>query len=89
MISSTLDGSIDPWIIPAPSDIDSYRDQMPLSPVELAYQAMQTSYELSTAMVLTNSTNLTPITVLSKDLLNEVLPTDENIQEIMSLEEQP
>ena len=40
-------------------------------------------------MVSTKGKNLPPITVLSKDLLNEVLPTDEAIREIMSLEERP
>ena len=40
-------------------------------------------------MVSTAGTNLPPIIVLSKDLLNEVWPTDEAIREIMSLEEQP
>ena len=89
MISTTLYGSIDPWIIPAPSDIDSYGDQMLPSPAELAHQAIQITSEPSTAMVSTNGTNLPPITVLSKDLLNEVLPTDEAIREIMSLEERP
>ena len=71
MISTFSDGSINPWIISAPSDIDSYGDQMPLSPVELAYQAIQITSEPSTDMVLTTGTNLSPITVLSKDLLNE------------------
>ena len=85
MISTSSDGSIDPWIIPTPSDIDSYGDQMPLSPVELAYQAIQTASEPSTDMVSTTGTTLSPITVLSKDLLNEVWPTDEAIREIMSL----
>ena len=79
MISTTLDGSIDPWIIPAPSDIDSYGDQMPLSPAELAYQAIQIASKPSTAMVSTEGKNLPPIIVLSKDLLNEVWPTDEAI----------
>ena len=60
---------------------------MPLSPAELAYQAIQIAYEPSTAMVSIESTNIPPITVLSKDILNEVLPIDEVIREIMSLEE--
>ena len=85
MISTTLVGSIDPWILPAPSDIDSYEDQMWLSWAELAYQAFQITYEPSTAMVSTNGTNLPPITVLSKGLLDEFLPTDEAIREIMFL----
>ena len=79
MISTMLGGSIDPWIILAPSDIDSYGDQMTLSPAELAYQAIQTTSEPSTAMVSTEGTNLPPITVLSKDILNKVLPIDEAI----------
>ena len=87
MISTTFDGSIDPWILSVPSDIDSYGDQMPLSPAELAYQAIQITSEPSTVMVSTKGTNLPPITILSKDLLNEVLPIDESIREIMSLEE--
>ena len=62
---------------------------MPLSPAELAYQAIQITSKPSTAMVSTKGTNFPPITVLSKDLLNEVLPTDEAIREIMSLEERP
>jgi len=62
---------------------------MLLSPAESAYQAIQITSEPSTAMVSTEGTNLPPITVLSKDLLNEVLPTDEAIREIMSLEERP
>ena len=36
MKSTTFDGSIDPWILLAPSYIDSYGDQMSLSPAELA-----------------------------------------------------
>ena len=62
---------------------------MSLSSVELAYQAIQTTFEPSTDMVSTTGTTVSPITVLSKDLLNEVWPTDEAIREIMSLEERP
>ena len=31
----------DPWIIPSESEIDSFGDVMPLSPYEIAYEAMQ------------------------------------------------
>ena len=62
---------------------------MLLSAAELAYQAIQIASEPSTAMVSTKGTKLPPIIVLSKDLLNEILPTDEAIREIMSLEERP
>ena len=79
MISTFSDGSIDPWIIPTPSKIDSYGDQMPLSPAELAYKAIQIASEPSTNTVSTAGTNLPPITVLSKDLLNEVWPTNKVI----------
>ena len=62
---------------------------MPLSPAKLAYQAIQTASEPSIDMVSTTGTTLSPITVLSKDLLNEFWPTDEAIREIMSLKERP
>lgn len=60
---------------------------MPLSPAELAYQAIQITSEPSTTLVSTNGANLPPITVLFKYLLDEVLPSDEAIREVMSLEE--
>jgi hypothetical protein len=35
--------SFDPWIVPEPSDYLHYGNQMPLSPVESAYQAIQSA----------------------------------------------
>lgn len=37
MLSSIPHEQTDPWILPAPSDIDTYKEQMLLSPVEFAY----------------------------------------------------
>jgi hypothetical protein len=33
--------SCDPWIVPNPGDFLHYNDNMPLSPVEFSYQAIQ------------------------------------------------
>ena len=79
MISTISDGSIDLWILPKPSEIDSYGDQMPLSLADLAYKSIQSAFEPSISLVLTNGTTLSPTTVPSKDLLHEVLPTNEAI----------
>ena len=62
---------------------------MPLSLAKLAYQPIQLASEPSTALVLTNGTLLSPKKVPSKDLPDELLPLDEAIREIMSLEERP
>jgi hypothetical protein len=45
-----LPASHDPWIVPDPGDHLRFGDEMPLSPVESAYQAIQsgnTFYPLS------------------------------------------
>jgi hypothetical protein len=36
-------GSYDPWVIPTPNKYDNYNDRMPLSPVELAYEVIQST----------------------------------------------
>jgi len=41
MITSDTIAYDDPWIIPSKSEIDSFGDAMPLSPYEIAYQAVQ------------------------------------------------
>jgi len=40
MISSIPHEPPNPWILLASSDIDTYREQIPLSPAELAYEAI-------------------------------------------------
>jgi hypothetical protein len=89
MLSSIPHEQTDPWILPAPSDIDTYGEQMPLSPAELAYQAIQSASESPVTLVTANGTTAPPITAPSFDPLNQVLPMDEAIREIMSLEERP
>ena len=60
-----------------------------LSPAELAYQAIQSASESPVTLVTANSTISPPITSPSFDPLNQVLPKEESIREIMGLEEQP
>jgi len=78
-----------PCILSAPSDIDPYGEQMSLSPAELAHQAIQSASESLITLVMASSTTSPPITTTSFDLLNQVLPSNEAIREIMCLEEQP
>jgi hypothetical protein len=39
-VVSTSLGSYDPWVLPHPSEVDSYGATMPLSPVELSYSVI-------------------------------------------------
>jgi len=89
MISSIPHEPTNPWSLPAHSDIDSYGEQMPLSLAKLAYQSIQSASESLVTLVMTNGTTSSPITSPSNDLLNQVLPSNEIIQEIMSLDERP
>jgi hypothetical protein len=46
MISTTVretPASYDPWVVPSPGDYPHYSDKMPLSPVESAYQVIQSA----------------------------------------------
>ena len=40
MITSSTIPFADPWIVPLESELDSFNDMMPLSPFEIAYQAI-------------------------------------------------
>jgi len=62
----------DPWILPAPSDIDTYGEQMLLSPAELAYQAIQSASESPVTLVTANGTTAPSITAPFNPL-NQVL----------------
>jgi len=75
------------WILSAPSDIHSYGEQIPYSSVELAYQAIQSTSKSRVTLLTTNGTTFSPINSPSNNLFNQVLPSDEAIQEIMCLEE--
>jgi hypothetical protein len=55
MISTSIretPASSDPWIVPAPGDYLRYGDQMPLSPVESTYQAIQSKTLLLPLLVI-------------------------------------
>jgi len=87
MLSSIPHEHTNPWILLAPSDLDTYRDQMPLSPTELAYQAIQSASASLVTLVTTNSTTTLPINSPPFDLLDQVLPMNGAIREIMSFRE--
>jgi hypothetical protein len=70
--------SFDPWIIPAPGYYLRYGGQKPLSPVESAYQAIQ-SEKPSTPSLGDSSPNL----------FHVFFPTDEMIMSVMSMEDTP
>lgn len=60
---------------------------MSLSPSKLAYQAILSASDSFVALVTTKDTAYSPITDPSNNILDEVLPSDETIQEIISLVE--
>ena len=62
---------------------------MPLSLVELACKAIQIASKSLVTLVLAYRTTAPPINAPSFHPLNQFLPTDEAIREIMSLEERP
>jgi hypothetical protein len=64
--------SADPWIVPDPGDHVRFGDVMPLSPVESAYQAIQSA-------TLTTSS----FDELSPDPFRVIFPTDEMIMSVM------
>jgi hypothetical protein len=75
MISTSiheLRTSHDPWIVPDPRDYIHYCDEMPLSPVESAYQAIQ------------STTPSTPsLGELSPNPFRVIFPTDKMIMSVM------
>jgi hypothetical protein len=78
MISTSVHGtpaSYDPWMVPNPDDHLRYGDEIPLSPVESAYQTIQSA---------------TPsLGDLSPDPFRVIFPTDEMIMSVMSMEDTP
>jgi hypothetical protein len=70
--------SYNPWIIPSLEECPHYGDQMPLSPVELAYQAIQ-------------STSPSPHSPFDTypDPFHMIFHTDETMMEVMSMEDTP
>jgi hypothetical protein len=81
MISITIgetSESCDPWIEPRFDDYLCYDDQIPLSPVELAYQVIQSTIP-----------SHHPLLDTSSDPFHVVFHTDEMIMTIMSMEDTP
>ena len=92
MISSV--GSYDPWVLPCPSEIESFGDIMPLSLAQLSYSAIQSAGQyVDPDPCLSFSGELDqsffphvarPISV-AHDFLNDILPSNESILEVFSL----
>lgn len=83
-------GVSDPWVFPIPLSIDSMAESMPLTAVELKYQAIQMAFEDANLLHPSEGAS-NPYTSLSQaiapslsgDILDFVLPSDEAILEIM------
>jgi hypothetical protein len=67
-----LPASHDPWIVPDPGDHSHYGDAMPLSPVESAYQAIQSTMPSNPSL-----------DELSPDPFHVIFSTDEMIMSVM------
>lgn len=87
--SSTMESS-DPWIVPLESELSSYRNEMPLSPLELVYQVVQLFFDPSSYnidRVDTINDNYSPLPWLEpfslSDRLKCTFPTYESIMELM------
>jgi hypothetical protein len=81
MISTTaseIPESYDPWIVLISDDCLHYNDKMPLSLVELAYQAIQSANPFPRSLFN-----------MSLDLFYVFFHTDEMIMTIMSMEDIP
>ena len=92
MISSDTVMFHDPWIIPSESELDSIDGMMPLSPFELAYQAIQSLSDPS-------STEIDPMNGIHEESLSisssatmtfpDVVHIDEQIREFLSVDDLP
>ena len=72
IVPHELPVSVDPWIVPDLGDHVRYSDIMPLSPVESAYQAIQSA-----------TTTTSSFDELSPDPFRVFFPTDEMIMSVM------
>jgi len=92
MISSSTISFDDPWIVPSDSKVDSFGDAMPLSPFEVAYQAVKSFFDSS-------STEIDPMNVVHGESLSistsdsttvfDPVHTDEKIRELLSVDDLP
>jgi len=82
----------DPWIVPSESEIDSLGDAMPLSPYEIAYQALHSfSDPSSTQSDLMNVVHDESFSTSNPDskTFSEPVHTDEQICEILCVDDLP
>ena len=92
MISSDTIVYDDPWIVPSEAEIDSFCDVMPLSPYEIAYQAMQSfSDPSSTKIDLMNVVHEESLFTSNSDstTFSELVHTNEQIREILCVDDLP
>lgn len=91
-------GSYDPWVIPLPLEIESLGDTMPLSLAELSYSVIQSAGEFVYTISGTSSIEGLnqyffpqwdkPLSLLH-DFLNDYIPSDGAILEVLTLFDQP
>lgn len=80
--SSTI--STDPWIVPAETNINSFGDRIPLSPIELNYEAIHLACVTHSDLVSSiNQVDHSLDYGMSSDPFSCEFPTDESIMEIM------
>ena len=86
----------DPWVLPNPSEVESYGDTMSLSPTELSYSAIQSESE--SIVYLSHENELDQYSLpewadipssSSHDFLSDTLLFDEAILKSMMLNEWP
>ena len=96
MISSIDTHMGDPWVIPNPSEIESFGDTIPLSLAELSYSMIQ--FETASDVYSLQKDELDQYSLLeweeipsssSLDFLSETLLSDEAIIEAMMMSEWP
>ena len=92
MITSDTIVYDDPWIIPSESEIDSFGDVMPLSPYEIAYEAVQSFTDpSSTENDFMNVVREESLFTSSSNLItfSELVHSDEKIREILCVDDLP
>jgi len=82
----------DPWIVPSETEIDSFGNSMPLSPYELAYEAVVSfSDKSSTQIDQMNVVGEEPLFTSTSERITfpEVVSSDEQLREILSVDDLP
>lgn len=92
MISSDTIFYDDPWIVPSESEIDSFGDVMPLSPYEIAYEALQSfTNPSSTKIDLMNVVCEESLFTSSSNSItfSKLVHSDQQIREILHVDDLP